>query len=78
MTKDQYFLYAAPIVKLAEQFYCLIFGVVDGFMVAYGGHFIVNGNHLYDPVKKVEVDTVELTDSMYCKSLEVGGMCMLI
>ena len=50
-----------------EKFSCLVFGVLDHYLIAYSGHFIVDKDHLYDPIKKVPVNEVKLTDFNLCK-----------
>ncbi|EFX86731.1 hypothetical protein DAPPUDRAFT_307865 [Daphnia pulex] len=58
-SRDGFFLYAAAVSKKCEKFCCLIFGVLDHYLIAYSGHFLVDKDHLYDPINKVPVQLKE-------------------
>lgn len=65
--EEKFFLYVAPVSEIGEKYCCLVFGVMDHYIVAYSGHFVVDKSLLYDPIKKVPVDDVKITDFNLCR-----------
>ncbi|XP_057375008.1 uncharacterized protein LOC130695965 [Daphnia carinata] len=65
--EEKFFQYVAPVSKIGEKYCCIVFGVMDHYIVAYSGHFVVDKGHLYDPIKKIPVDDVKITDFNLCR-----------
>jgi hypothetical protein len=55
-TKDLYFQYVAVRSKVNDSYHCVVVNQFEQSLVAYGGHFIVPADRLYDPTKRAPVD----------------------
>lgn len=67
LAEDKFFPFVAPISRTSDKFCCLIFGALDQYLIAYGGHFIVGKDRLYDPSNKMPVRDVKLINQVLCK-----------
>lgn len=59
-------MYAAVLGNVTGKYCCLVFGTVEGRLVAYGGHFIVSKGRIFDPVLKTPVKDVTMTKLADC------------
>ena len=64
--EDKFFLYVAPIFEADGKFGCLVFGILDSYIIAYGGHYLVEKERLFSPTYKTVVDQVHLSSDIEC------------
>lgn len=74
--EDKFYLFVAPVSRTIDKFCCLVFGVVEKFLIAYGGHFIVDKERLYDPITRMPVeDDIILTSHAERRSRKGQSPC---